>query len=138
MDKFALLPAADRAAVLQEAAARLGIDSPAIIEKDFWVCWMLGQIFTADSLPGTLFKGGTSLSKVYGIITRFSEDVDIVLDRHTLGFEGDSDQSTLPAQTDATAALRNSQPRARRLSKVRCATRSRRVSNRNWVTWVGR
>lgn len=91
MNKFALLPTADRAAVLQEAAARMGIDSPAIIEKDFWVCWTLGQIFATDSLPGPLFKGGTSLSKVYGIITRFSEDVDIVLDRHTLGFEGDSD-----------------------------------------------
>jgi len=91
MKKFALLPAADRAAVLQETAARMGIGSPAIIEKDFWVCWTLGQIFTAESLPGPLFKGGTSLSKVYGIIARFSEDVDIVLDRHVLGFEGDGD-----------------------------------------------
>jgi predicted nucleotidyltransferase component of viral defense system len=91
MNKFALLPAADRAAILQETAARMGVDSPAIVEKDFWVCWALGQIFTADSLPGPLFKGGTSLSKVYGIIARFSEDVDIVLDRHALGFEGDSD-----------------------------------------------
>jgi hypothetical protein len=91
MNKFALLPAADRAAVLQETAARMGIDSPAIIEKDFWVCWTLGQIFTVASLPGPLFKGGTSLSKVYGIIARFSEDVDIVFDRHALGFEGDSD-----------------------------------------------
>ena len=69
----------------------MGVGSPAIVEKDFWVCWALGQIFTADSLPGPLFKGGTSLSKVYGIIARFSEDVDIVLDRHALGFEGDKD-----------------------------------------------
>ena len=91
MNTFALLPAADRAAILQETAARMGVDSPAIVEKDFWVCWTLGQIFTADSLPGPLFKGGTSLSKVYGIIARFSEDVDIVLDRHALGFEGDKD-----------------------------------------------
>jgi hypothetical protein len=91
MNKFTLLPAADRAAVLQETAARMGVASPAIIEKDFWVCWILGQIFTAEVLPGPLFKGGTSLSKVYGIIARFSEDVDIVLDRHALGFEGDSD-----------------------------------------------
>jgi hypothetical protein len=60
MNKFALLPAADRAAVLQETAVRMGIGSPAIVEKDFWVCWTLGQIFTADSLPGPLFKGGTS------------------------------------------------------------------------------
>jgi hypothetical protein len=91
MNKFALLPATDRAAVLQETAARMGVGSPTIVEKDFWVCWTLGQIFTADSLPGPLFKGGTSLSKVYGIIARFSEDVDIVLDRHALGFQGDND-----------------------------------------------
>src|SRR5262249_37312811 len=91
MNKFALLPAADRAAVLQETVARKGVGSPAIVEKDFWVCWTLGQIFTAESVPGPLFKGGTSLSKAYGIIARFSEDVDIVLDRHALGFEGESD-----------------------------------------------
>ncbi len=92
MNKFALLPAADRAAVLQETAARMGVGSAAIIEKHFWVCWTLGQIFTAEVLPRPLFKGGTSLSKVYGIIARFSEDVDIVLDRHTLGFEGGTNQ----------------------------------------------
>jgi hypothetical protein len=91
MNRFALLPAAERAAVLQEAAARTGFASPAIIEKDFWVCWSLGQVFTSPSLPGPLFKGGTSLSKAYGAIARFSEDLDIVLDRHALGFQGDAD-----------------------------------------------
>jgi predicted nucleotidyltransferase component of viral defense system len=91
MNKFASLSAADRSAILQETAARMGIGSPAIIEKDFWVCWTLGQIFTSPSLPGPLFKGGTSLSKVYGIIARFSEDIDIVLDRHALGFAGEDD-----------------------------------------------
>jgi hypothetical protein len=91
MNRFALLPAADRAAVLQETVARMGIGSPAVVEKDFWGCWALGQIFMAHSLPGPLFKGGTSLSKVYAIIARFSEDVDVVLDRHALGFEGDRD-----------------------------------------------
>jgi hypothetical protein len=69
----------------------MGVGSPAIVEKDFWLCWTLGQIFTADSLPAPLFKGGASPSKIYGIIARFSEDVDIVLDQHTLGFEGDDD-----------------------------------------------
>ena len=91
MNKFALLPAEERAAVLLETAARTGVGSPAIIEKDFWVCWTLGQIFTSQALPGPLFKGGTSLSKVYGVISRFSEDIDIVLDGHALGYEGDAD-----------------------------------------------
>src|ERR1035437_6877079 len=91
MKEFASLPAADRAAILQETAARMGVGAPAIVEKDFWVCWTLGQLFAATSLPGPLFKGGTSLSKVYGIIARFSEDIDIVLDRHVLGFTGADD-----------------------------------------------
>jgi len=69
----------------------MGIGSPAIVEKDFWVCWALRHIFTSGGLPGTLFKGGTSLSKVYGVIERFSEDIDLVIDRHALGFTDDAD-----------------------------------------------
>jgi predicted nucleotidyltransferase component of viral defense system len=91
MNQFASLSATDRAVALEQTAARMGIGSPAIVEKDFWVCWILGQIFTSRLLPGPLFKGGTSLSKVYGVIARFSEDIDIVLDRHALGFEGQDD-----------------------------------------------
>ena len=59
---------------------------PLLIEKDFWVCWTLGRLF---ALPGfhdhLLFKGGTSLSKVYGLIQRFSEDIDLSLSRAALG-----------------------------------------------------
>src|SRR5271165_3141550 len=95
MNKFASLSATERSAILQEAAARRVAGSPVIIEKDFWVCWTLRQIFRSRSLPGPLFKGGTSLSKVYGIIARFSEDIDIVLDRHSLGFEGEADPANI-------------------------------------------
>jgi hypothetical protein len=91
MDHFALLPAAERATVFREASARLRLGSATIIEKDFWVCWTLQRIFSSPALPGPLFKGGTSLSKVYKVIDRFSEDVDIVLDRHALGFTGEQD-----------------------------------------------
>ena len=54
--------------------------APVVLEKDIWVCWVLQTLFT---MPGRLpmaFKGGTSLSKVFGAIARFSEDVDITLD----------------------------------------------------------
>src|SRR5579859_2070632 len=91
MDHFALLPAAERATVFREASARSRLGSATIIEKDFWVCWVLQRIFSSTKLPGPLFKGGTSLSKVYRVIERFSEDVDIVLDRHALGFGGEQD-----------------------------------------------
>lgn len=63
-----------------------------VIEKDFWVCWTLDQLF---SLPGYadhfLFKGGTTLSKIFRVITRFSEDVDIAVNWKPLGFAGDRD-----------------------------------------------
>ena len=95
MDHFALLPAAERAIFFRETAARSQFGSATIIEKDFWVCWVLQRIFSSQTLPGPLFKGGTSLSKVYKVIERFSEDVDIVLDRHALGFTGDQDPSNI-------------------------------------------
>ena len=86
MDAFAREPAKVRAEAFQEAAARMGVQ-PAIVEKDFWVCWTLKRIFALpDPMAGLIFKGGTSLSKAYGAITRFSEDIDLSLDRHDLGF----------------------------------------------------
>jgi predicted nucleotidyltransferase component of viral defense system len=61
------------------------------VEKDFWVCWTLRELFL---LPGVgehlTFKGGTSLSKAWKLIERFSEDIDLVVDKETLGFGGDA------------------------------------------------
>ncbi len=91
MDNIARLPPADRTDLFAEVARNRGL-TPAIIEKDFWVCWTLKRLFTLSAPPaGLLFKGGTSLSKVFGIIDRFSEDVDLSFDRAGLGFSGDSD-----------------------------------------------
>lgn len=53
--------------------------SPVIIEKDFWVCWLLGILFESEFADSLVFKGGTSLSKVFGAIDRFSEDIDLSL-----------------------------------------------------------
>ncbi len=50
-----------------------------IVEKDFWVCWVLKNLFESPLKEKLIFKGGTSLSKVYGIIERFSEDIDLIL-----------------------------------------------------------
>lgn len=83
---FALLPSSDRAARIQEAAERLNLPAP-IVEKDFWVCWILGRIFSHPALaPHLVFKGGTSLSKVFGAIQRFSEDVDLSVSPTYLGW----------------------------------------------------
>lgn len=65
--------------LFRETGARKNM-SPAIVEKDFWDCWALGRLFTSrDLAQKILFKGGTSLSKVFGLIERFSEDIDLIL-----------------------------------------------------------
>lgn len=59
----------------------------AMIEKDFWVCWTLNYLFhECRWAPHLAFKGGTSLSKCYGLIERFSEDIDLILDWRILGY----------------------------------------------------
>ncbi len=85
MDKVSRLPADQRRDLFQESAVRRGVNM-AIMEKDFWVCWVLKQLFTDNALQNRMvFKGGTSLSKVFGLIDRFSEDIDLVLDWRLLG-----------------------------------------------------
>ncbi|MFS6536431.1 nucleotidyl transferase AbiEii/AbiGii toxin family protein [Idiomarina loihiensis] len=79
-EKIALLSEEKRKELFQESAAQLGM-KPASIEKDFWVCWALQRIFSDQTLnQQLLFKGGTSLSKCYNLIERFSEDIDLILD----------------------------------------------------------
>ena len=80
MRKIATIPARDREALFRNTAAKIGM-SEAIIEKDFWVCYMLDYLFRRYAWKDNLaFKGGTSLSKAYGLIERFSEDIDLILD----------------------------------------------------------
>src|SRR5438270_9107948 len=91
MDDIARLPVTDRVDLFTGAARRRGLTLE-IIEKDFWVCWSLKRLFTLKDPPaGLLFKGGTSLSKVFNVIERFSEDVDLSFDRAALGFGGAND-----------------------------------------------
>lgn len=79
MDKIAKYSEQARVALFTESAAVLKL-SPGVVEKDFWVVWVLGRLFESDLLAGKiLFKGGTSLSKVFGLIRRFSEDIDLIL-----------------------------------------------------------
>jgi hypothetical protein len=91
VDDFAKLPDQDRRIHFEQSAGRLNL-SAQIIEKDFWVCWCLKRLFLLDEFRGHLtFKGGTSLSKVYKAIERFSEDVDVAIERSILGFAGDKE-----------------------------------------------
>ncbi|MBY0228676.1 MAG: nucleotidyl transferase AbiEii/AbiGii toxin family protein [Gemmataceae bacterium] len=86
-----------------------------IVEKDFWVCWTLKRVFSLAAPPaGLLFKGGTSLSKAFGAIRRFSEDVDLSFDRCGLGFGGADDPANAKSGKKATALLEDLQEECRR------------------------
>jgi hypothetical protein len=76
----------DRRDLFIAAARRLGTTEQNV-EKDFWVCWTLDALFNglAPGGPRLLFKGGTSLSKSYGLIDRFSEDIDVTVFRDDIG-----------------------------------------------------
>ncbi|MBN9293726.1 MAG: nucleotidyl transferase AbiEii/AbiGii toxin family protein [Flavobacteriia bacterium] len=58
-----------------------------VIEKDWWVCLVLKAVFQSEYADSIIFKGGTSLSKAYQLVERFSEDIDLIIDRHLLGFD---------------------------------------------------
>lgn len=80
MNKIANLLKQQRSELFSETATFMNTTN-SIVEKDFWVVWTLDKIFSDDKLNKILmFKGGTSLSKVFNLIGRFSEDIDLILD----------------------------------------------------------
>ena len=86
MRNIATIKENDRKALFQNTAAKMGLTN-AIIEKDFWVCFMLDYLFHRCKWKESIaFKGGTSLSKSYGLIERFSEDIDLILDWRVIGY----------------------------------------------------
>ena len=97
MDRFIKLTDQNKIATFSKAETNIGL-SEDIIEKDFWVCWILKELFQLNEIKHNLtFKGGTSLSKVYKVIDRFSEDMDISVERTRafLGFKDDKDPANV-------------------------------------------
>jgi hypothetical protein len=82
--KFLALTPDDRRTVIEQSALRKNV-LPVVLEKDFWVCWLLGVLFESEFAESLVFKGGTALSKVFGLIQRFSEDIDLSLAPEFLG-----------------------------------------------------
>lgn len=104
---------ADRQTAFVEAGARRKI-APASIEKDFWVTLTLRELFALPEHGAHLtFKGGTSLSKAWGLIDRFSEDIDLTLERDYLGFGGEQ----------GPEAAKSRKEQQRRLDALRSACR---------------
>lgn len=96
MTEISHLPPEDRRELFRRTTATgAGPGDAMMVEKDYWVCWMLGKLFgdaPGDEIaPGLVFKGGTSLSKVYNAIRRFSEDIDLTIPRPTIGIQPHED-----------------------------------------------
>lgn len=112
-DAFFALSEAERREVLEVARERTGRPTH-LLEKDVWVVWTLAAIFDAPVADQLTFKGGTSLSKAYRIIERFSEDIDLTVDIRRLIPDLAGEGRELPAsrsQADKwTRAVRDSLP----------------------------
>lgn len=99
-EHFLQLPDKDRKAILTAAAQKVGISAKAL-EKDVWVCWTLEKLIAMPDVPPLAFKGGTSLSKAFNAIARFSEDVDVTLDRQSLAPDLDPFVAAKKSKTQA-------------------------------------
>lgn len=79
----------DKRILFRNTAHKMGLNDT-VVEKDFWVCFTLDYLFHRSPwMDFITFKGGTSLSKAFNLISRFSEDIDLILDWRLLGYGKD-------------------------------------------------
>lgn len=88
MNEWLKLSKKRRIEILEQVNNRLGLPVQAV-EKDWWVTMVLKAVFSSRFAEHFVFKGGTSLSKAYHLIDRFSEDIDLAIDRKFLGFDSE-------------------------------------------------
>lgn len=120
MDHFLGLTPADRASAFEQCGVRIGLPA-ASIEKDFWVCLVLRELFALPEYGSHLtFKGGTSLSKAWALIERFSEDLDLTIDRACLDADGFHNPEEAPSHTERVRRLK-------RLKHACCRAVSERI-----------
>lgn len=104
MKNFIKLSKKDKLNIFNQTSERSGLPSSAV-EKDWWVTLTLRMIFSLPYADSIVFKGGTSLSKAWDLIERFSEDIDLVIDRKYLGFEGDLSKSQVKRLRKASCSF---------------------------------
>lgn len=104
MNRFLTFTDTQRRTVFEQTAAKIKLPVAAI-EKDFWVTEILHILFSLPYADKMVFKGGTSLSKVWGVIRRFSEDIDIAIDRSIFGIEGDVTKKQLKKLRKASSVF---------------------------------
>jgi hypothetical protein len=107
MKEISLLAQNDRELFFRAAADIQNIPFE-IIEKDFWVVWILRKLFLLEKVKSHLtFKGGTSLSKVYRLIDRFSEDIDLSIERDFFGFSHPHNPEGAPSKKKQNLIIEN-------------------------------
>lgn len=87
MNNWLTLPKEEQIELFTQISVKTNLP-PQAVEKDAWVTLILRMIFTSEVANHLIFKGGTSLSKAFHLIERFSEDIDLGIDRKYLGFDG--------------------------------------------------
>ena len=113
MDAFLRMSAHDRRLACLKVTEVRRLQA-ASVDKDFWVCWVLRELVRLPDIGNWItFKGGTSLSKAWGMIERFSEDIDLVVDKDALGFAGEASPDQAPSNKQ----------RRRRLDELMAACR---------------
>ncbi len=85
--KFIHIPKREKENIFRQISTETGLPAFAV-EKDWWVVQTLAAVYQLEIAPHVVFKGGTSLSKAWKLIERFSEDIDLAMDRTFFGFEG--------------------------------------------------
>lgn len=104
---FFSLPETQQRMVLEQAAIRHNLAKQAV-EKDLWITAIIQIIFTLPCADSLVFKGGTSLSKVWGLINRFSEDIDLAIDRTIFNLDGElTKKIQLVPPTESMASWKN-------------------------------
>ena len=104
---FFSLPETQQRMVLEQAAIRHNLAKQAV-EKDLWITAIIKIIFTLPCADSLVFKGGTSLSKVWGLINRFSEDIDLAIDRTIFNLDGElTKKIQLVPPTESMASWKN-------------------------------
>ena len=105
MDAFLTFSMERRRTACTEMQSAMKLDAESV-EKDFWVCWTLRELFALPGIGEHLTcKGGTSLSKAWKLIERFSEDIDLIVDKEVLGFGGDAAPDKAPSNKQRKARL---------------------------------
>jgi len=94
LQEWLKLTAEERYFYINETSQKIGLPFQSV-EKDWWVTHTLSVIFSMKYAKSLIFKGGTSLSKSWNVIERFSEDIDLALDREFLGFAGELNKSQI-------------------------------------------